>query len=1612
MAEITTEIQMDSGAYEVILQRLQVQKNKILDNVTLLNKERKEVFGATAFELLANLRINTANNCVAKDIIALGGLCILGYNVQFGLKQDIHVADVFSIYRFDGKEFMAQNLSMLEQEEFTTEFKNLYKYYRNASFSRFHVKGNLLYMVFQQTANVQDIKAFKWLIEDERLQFIDGRSAHEIKYPSQHEFTWEKATRDMQRTGKNPHISILDRVFVETINGDLSIKIEDNTDTGKGIYHEDVEQKDQTLDDGEIYFADLGNIILLRIKPYLETDRYFIFNDRLKTVVRADTLADAGLLLPEAQGLLLSNGYYLQNGEHKIFDRKLEQVKFSGRIDAPNGEDFLYVFYQEFSHSYILLSYNVIEQQVQTPILCNGFTIFENGQLLYFTSEKDPTRHHLIQVWQTPFTKEMVLNETLSQHHLYKIGNKPIVQAMAEVRELLVLLDQPDNYEGLYDDILDKSRDIYDSYFWMQDNQHYQFAAALTDLKQIAGNAIDEFQKVVEMRSNAAKLMAEAEAKVAKLVFDVRTSKKETLQDYVKLLSSLRLLKGELITLKKVAYTNEAVLAEHEKLLTEKSDELSKACVEFLLREDALQPYQLQIKQLQEALPQSAKVVEVKALEQQSTEIAVALEMLIDIVNQLKIDDASHSARIIENISQLFSSLNQLRTQIQNRRNDLNKKESQAEFQAQMTLLDQSIINFLDMADSAEKVNEYLSKLTIQLEEIEMRFADWDEVQIHTAEKRQLLYDSFEARKVQLLEQKNKRAGQLQQAAERIITGVKNKAKNLESESEINAFFSSDLMVDRARQIAQELAAMQDASKSEEILQQLLVVQQEAIRNLKDRKELYVDGAQILAMGKYRFAIQSQNVALTLTNKEGVYNYHITGTSYFEPVQHPELDSLKVVTEVEYVSETKVVPRAVYLAWRVLQQNPPGHTVPTQDLEQQVNAYLTAHPSEGYVKGVHDKDAFLLVTTWLQLRDNLGVLSFLPEERALAHIFWHYLPTAEREDFTRKITAVKFLKSHYSQQKEIELFIQEAAQKINTFIQKEFPYIELDAQAAAAYLYSCPAGVTMVSHADNEIFAAFKKHLKADFIDKKYQEYMQELKNKPAMLWALVESWLYRFAVKEQIDIPSDLMMELTAMLITEGSTRIESDEDHHSVELQGLQSIQQEGAFVLDHYYWVRTLKDHDSHIVPQFQRLQQLKKELLLQKSKQLSLENFKTEVLTSFVRNQLINQVYFPLIGANFAKQIGESGDAKRSDRSGLLLLVSPPGYGKTTLMEYVADRLGLVFIKINGPSLGHSITSVDPGEAKDAAAKSELRKLNLALEMGDNVMLYIDDIQHCNTEFLQKFISLADGQRRMDGVFNNEPKTYDLRGKRFALVMAGNPYTESGEIFKIPDMLSNRADIYNLGDMTSLNKAQFEMSMLENALMANTQLRKLSQSGVENLYKLVAYVQDPESNLPNLDGNFTASEIQDFIQVVKHALQVRATVLRVNETYIQSAGVMDAFREEPPFKMQGSYRNMNKMLAAVIPIMTEAEITELVLTHYKNESQTLTKDAESNLLKLKEMMGLLTAEESSRWEDIKKEFKKYRMLKGLGDQDKFSQIIAQMNQFVDGLEGIKEVLRGRS
>jgi hypothetical protein len=340
-----------------------------------------------------------------------------------------------------------------------------------------------------------------------------------------------------------------------------------------------------------------------------------------------------------------------------------------------------------------------------------------------------------------------------------------------------------------------------------------------------------------------------------------------------------------------------------------------------------------------------------------------------------------------------------------------------------------------------------------------------------------------------------------------------------------------------------------------------------------------------------------------------------------------------------------------------------------------------------------------------------------------------------------------------------------------------------------------------------------------------------------------------------------------------------------------------------------------------------------------------------------------------------------------------------------MEYVANRLGLTFVKVNGPAIGHNVVSVDPGPATSVTAKEELKKLNLAFEMENNVMLYLDDIQHCNPEFLQKFISLADGQRKIEGVYNGQSKTYDLRGKKFCVIMAGNPYTESGEKFQIPDMLANRADIYNLGDIIGGSDRLFKLSLIENALTSNPYLRELANRHYEDVYTLLEAIEKQSQEGLKMQGNHSQQEIDAYIGVLRKMLQVRDIVLKVNATYIKSASMEDVYREEPAFKLQGSYRDMNKMASKVIPIMNPEELQGLIDGHYENESQTLTAAAEANLLKYKELAGIISAEELERWNAIKTTFLSQAAQSSHGQ---IERVVGELSRFGQHLEGIRKAL----
>lgn len=1619
-SEASTELR--GGAYELIRNRLNNQSKALRERLKGLNEARKAAFGAVETKLLSSDRVSTANNCVPRDIVPIGDHFLFGYNVFVGLRTETHLEDVFALYRLKEGNFTQEPLDLLANPQFAEDFKNLYKYYRRTTFAKFSLKGPHLFMVFRVGRDTKDIKTFKWLVQGDKFTYLDNRSDHEFGFPPQHEFEWQRATRDMFREGRHPHVSIEDRVFVETIGGDLTIKIENNTESGEGIYTERVDHLDQTLSDALIYFAIIGNVILLKIRPYEEEAfRYILYNEKIQKAMRIDAIEEACVLLPENHGLIFPKGYYLQTGVFKLFETDMEEMVFERSLASPNGEDTLYVFYNRASGVYCLLSYNIIEQKVGTPVICNGYSFFEDGTLIYFRANEEAKKHHVIQSWQTPYTGPDFAVPVQKDSQLAKIGNRDIVRCMAECTEVLNLIAQEDTFANLYLDISRKAEDICDTYFWIDSAETGQLNIPLRAIKEAADAAIEEHEKVLRTqehtRSEIQRVGQATEAAIRQIDYEGLN----VIQAFVDHLTQLRALRGEVVSLKDLRYADIELITALEKEVADHTDQLSQRCVDFLVDPDALTPFLDTTAALAKRAEGVAKVLEVRELQEDVGQTGNELEMLTDIVSNLKIEDATQTIAIIDNISGVYAKINQVKARLQNKLKEIGLREGQAEFSAQIKLIDQLMINYLDLSDSPDKCDDYLNKTMVLLENLEGRFADFDDFVLELADKREELYNGFQSRKTQLIAKRNQRATTLMASAERVLKGIDNRVKRLKTLADINGYFASDLMVDRLGETVDQLRELGDSVKAEDIKGRLKTVHQDAVRQLKDKLALYEDGNNIIRLGIHRFAVNQQPLTGTLVRREDQFYFHLTGTGFYEPIENEQLERTRAVWDLELPSESRDIYRAEYLAFK-LHQALDGDQAPQRDelahapLEEiipQVQQFMGPRYEEGYVKGVHDADAARILQALLQKEDTIGLLRFSTQARTLACLFWSLGdPQAEgRALLEAKIAGLGRAEQLFGPSDSQPGYLDEIKAALGTFLQESQLFECHLIEEAAAYLFRQlqESDHFVASQIAVDLKQAYQSHLDETQYAEPFAQCQEALSAHPSSQFRLIRDWIRSYlnqsnaAQLEYADEIATLFLAQTA----ERRTPLQESVCASLSDFLGSHARIHKGGYDLNYCHFMRRLTDHDQTTVPAFFDFHRIRNEIVADTSRDLRLDEFKPQVMTTFVRNKLLDQVYLPLIGDNLAKQIGTEGEHKRTDRQGLLLLISPPGYGKTCLMEYIANRLGLTFMKINGPTIGHRVLSFDPNEAPNQAARNELNKLNLAFEMGENVMIYVDDIQHTNPEFLQKFISLCDSQRRVEGVYKGQARTYDLRGKRVCVIMAGNPYTESGERFKIPDMLSNRADTYNIGDIVGDSDEQFAMSYIENCLTSNPVLEGMTRRSQEDTYALMKIAETGQEEGVEFEGNYTAEELNEYVSTMKKLFTVRDVVLKVNSEYIRSAGQSAEYRTEPPFLLQGSYRNMNRIGGRVLPLMNEEELWTLIFSSYEQDAQTLTTGAESNLLKFRELTGRLNDKERERWETIKKTFRKNLLLGG-NAEDSMGRLMGQLNAFGAGLDSIKEVL----
>lgn len=1584
----TADVQ--GGTYELLLNRLRTAAAELTRRAGALNDGRIAFFGSTQMTVTGAQRLRTANNTVPRDLVAVGDLTLFGYNVFVGLKAQTKVSDVFSLHSLSGTpgahvltELAADDpRNFLADPGFVGDFGDLYTFYKDASLLDLRVVSGKLLAAFRTGGTLADLKVFRWEVApDDTVRYLDSRGDRDYPRPDRFDFEWTTAGRDDYVTGRFPHINIADEVFLDPRRGTLDLKAEDGTVTGRTVLSEPVEQPEQDLADCAVRYCRLGTLILLGVRPYREErERFYVYGTSTETAVRIDALGVTCRTLPEDHGIIFPGGCYLQDGTSKTFDLDAADMEFSLRRLSPNGEDVLYLFHRREEGAYLLLSYNLIRKEVANPILCHGASVFDDGTLIVFREDPaGPARTHTVQVWTSPFfSEEHAAAQPLDDSVYATIGNAELVRGISEALSVRRLVEQREPTMGTYENIVTAATRMLDGHHWFDDAALGALAEPVEQVRATAELVLDEFEKVQALRAQAAQALAAAQERVAALVREVGVPLPDA-ATHISGLARLRNEQGMLLTLTEVRYLDPTVLAELQEQVSATFGELADRTVTFLSTSQAFSPLHEAVRQAATRAEQVGKVADGTALRSELEDVAGQLSVLSEVVSGLDVADTTVRTAILEEVATVLGGLNRARALLDGRVQRLRTAESGAAFAAEFALLSQAVSAGLAAAGTPEQAEEQLGRLMVTLENLEGSFGDVAEHLDALTAKREEVYEAFSSRKQALLDERAEHAVRLSDAANRIVATVTRRAATLASADEVNAFFASDPMIVKLVRSAADLRGLGETVKADELDAKVKAARTEASRALRDRLDLFESG-EVLRFGRHRFTVNTAPLQLTLAASRQGMELLLTGTDYRVPVTDPDFARTQRFWAQSLVSENAEVYRGEYLAASILDAADHGGSPTRAELQDAlrrdalpalVTAQLAARYDEGYERGVHDADAAAVLGAVLRLSATAGLARFPAAARALAALYAASLEPAAEAELRARARSVTALRDALDAPAAVRALVEELAGSLTAFRDQQVPAAAVPAEPvdAAAYLVEELGGGTAGFLRTGDAAALqrdFTSQLAAAGSGQPFGALLTELASGRKGV-ELAAAWVQAFARGRPTAAAAS---EVVAELLTPGLQRYDSTAPLNA-EVTGLLGSHPRitgGRLVLRLDEFLSRLGRFSREVVPAYRDYQRARHALLERERSRLRLQELEATVMSGFVRNRLIDQVYLPLIGDNLAKQIGAAGAARRTDQMGLLLIVSPPGYGKTTLMEYVTNRLGMVFVKVNGPALGRAVTSLDPAEAPDATSRREVERINFALQLGNNVMLYLDDIQHTNPELLQKFISLADATRRIEGVVDGEARTYDLRGKRFAVCMAGNPYTESGEKFVIPDMLANRADTYNLGDVLSGNEELFALSYVQNALTANPVLAPLAARDPADVPLLVRMAEGEPVEAAELSHPYSELELADITAVLRRLRQVQQLLLEVNAAYIASASQGNAYREEPPFLLQGSYRNMAKLAARVVPVMDDRELEDLLTDHYDSESQTLTSGAEENLLKLAQLRGVMTAEQERRWEQI--------------------------------------------
>ncbi|MFJ3310601.1 DNA repair ATPase [Streptomyces sp. NPDC086549] len=1568
---------VEDGTYQILRARLADRAAELGRRAAELNARRQEAFGSRPLTLAGTARPRTGGAGTARGIVAVRpDVLLLGTSAP-----DLD-AGLLSLHALDGSALGPERApGLLDDERFRRDLAELLRYYRDARLADLvRTASRRLLAVFRTGENDGDLRVLSWQLGADRVEYLGNHGERDLPQQSASELPWRTTGREDHADGRILIEGGEGAVSVATTGGSLTVHA---VPGDRPLFREPVDEPLQSLADATVAYAVTGPLLLLRIRPYNEpADRYLVVNTRTGSVRRQDSVGRGARLLPAEQGLIFPGGYELADGSHRTFridggngsdtgtadatvaDTAADGLHFDAVLPAPNGEDLLYVLRRPGRAQVLLLPWNTVRREAASALHAAAHTLLPDGTLVLLRADREPVRTHELQLWQTPFqSAEYAAAQAVGDGPLERIGNADLVHGIAECLDVVrtATAAAPDNPATAAPElILDVCAKAADRHYWLADTGLLE---PLAELRAAAEQLAAEQARIRQLAARAARELDRAREEAAGLIRRSHGEPPADADAWTALLAELRRAQGRSRTLRDLPQLDPAALDRVEADLADELTTATERAFAFFAGPDAFAAPLAAALRAAEDAASVATAAEAERLTDGLTEQADALATVTDLVTGAVAADPSATTAVLLAIGEVLAAVNRARAVLANRRRVLLDAEHRAAHAAESALLAQATTAALAAAGSPAACDDQLARLLLRLDALEARFAEAEDLAADLALRREEIRQAFAARRQTLLDEAAARADRVAASALRALQALRRRLAGLGSAADIHAAQAADQMATRVRAAAGELRDLDDQVRAQELEDGLLDAVRSALRELRDRADLTEDGGAAVRLGRHRFAVRREPVELTLQPDGDGLAFAVTGTGYRRSAHLPELLAGREFWTQPLVSESPALYRAEYLAAALL----PTATADEPLLDQVRRAAESAY-DEGYERGVHDHDATVILGALLRLRTGAGLLEHPAEVRATAQLFWAHAATDDRRAaWQRRARSLALARAHFGPDGAAPATAwSELAAELSDAVAAFTASAGLPpAPRAGEYLVAelaDPREGFATGAAARTLLDGFRHTDAAPALTADLDALGADL---PARR-QLADAWLGSYAA---VHSEGEGVPEAVAHLCTPDLPRYEiAGAVQETVDgLLGVHPRVRDGRLTVRVDELPHHAKEFREQRAPAFRAFQRRRADVLAAERARLRLDDHRPRPLAGFVRNQLIDRVYLPLVGDNLAKQLGTLDPTGPADRSGLLLLLSPPGYGKTTLLEYVADRLGLLMVRVDGPALGTGTTSLDPDRAPDAAARREVEKIVFALEAGSNVLLYLDDIQHVGAELLQKFIPLCDAQRRIEAVADGVARSFDLRGRRFAVCLAGNPYTANGQRFQIPDMLANRADVWNLGEVLSGHDDLFALSFLENALAANPVLAPLAGADPADLRLLVALADgDPGAQADQL--NHPVTDLDRVLATLTRLRGVQRTVLAVNRAYIASAAQEDADRLEPPFLLQGSYRTMAQLAARIDPVQSEAEVETLLDDHYLAEARTLGSAAEANLLKLARLRDRATPEQTARWQAL--------------------------------------------